>query len=73
MTTAERIAGRLRAGAASGDLQAADDALAAEVNAWALMGANVFLGLRFGVWGTEDPEAVAAATNRLLRDGLKRR
>ena len=27
------------------------DALATEVEAWAIMGMNVFLGLRFGVWG----------------------
>jgi len=26
-----------------------------EIRAWALMGMNVFLGLRFGVWGDEDP------------------
>ncbi len=70
-TTASRIAGRLKAGADKGELRAAENALVAEVNAWALMGANVFLGLRFGVWGAEDPEAVAAATNRLLRDGLQ--
>ena len=44
--------------------------IAEEVIAWALMGANVFLGLRFGVWGEEDPEAVADIVNRLLRDGL---
>ena len=72
-TTAERIAQRLRAGAASGELRKADDPLAEEVNAWALMGANVFLGLRFGVWGKEDPDAVAEATNRLLREGLAAR
>jgi hypothetical protein len=34
------------------------------------MGANVFLGLRFGVWGKEDPEEVARITNRMIRDGL---
>ena len=28
-----------------------DGALANEVRAWAIMGMNVFLGLRFGVWG----------------------
>ena len=30
---------------------ATTDALADEVRAWAIMGMNVFLGLRFGVWG----------------------
>lgn len=35
------------------------------------MGMNVFLGLRFGVWGREDPETVARYANDLLRKGLK--
>jgi hypothetical protein len=48
------------------------NALQREVQAWALMGANVFLGLRFGVWGSEDEEQVAGAVNSLLRDGLQR-
>ena len=36
-----------------------------------MMGMNVFLGLRFGVWGDEDPAAVAAEVNALLRRGLE--
>ena len=44
--------------------------LALEVRAWAVMGINVFLGLRFGVWGHSDPDDVAAIFNRLLRHGL---
>ena len=70
MTTAERIAARLAAGTARGELRDAD-ALAGEVRAWAVMGINVFLGLRFGVWGSEDPDAVARHANALLRDGMK--
>ena len=70
MTTAERIATRLAAGAARGELRDAD-ALAGEVRAWAVMGINVFLGLRFGVWGREDPDVVARHANNLLRDGMK--
>ena len=69
-STAERIRARLRAGAEKGELRREASPLAEEVNAWALMGMNVFLGLRFGVWGREDDEAVAAAANRLLREGL---
>lgn len=69
-TTAARIAGRLKAGAASGELRSQDD-FGAEVRAWAMMGMNVFLGLRFGVWGSEDPAAVAAEVNKLLRRGLE--
>ncbi len=70
MTTADRIAARLTAGAERGELSDAD-ALECEVRAWAVMGINVFLGLRFGVWGKEDPHTVAAHANALLRDGLK--
>ncbi len=68
-STAERIRARLSAGAGRGELRPAA-ALGEEVTAWAIMGANVFLGLRFGVWGDEDEEAVADAANRLLRGGL---
>lgn len=68
-TTATRIAARLAAGSASGDL-AAIAPLDREVAAWAIMGMNVFLGLRFGVWGRGDGEAVATSASRLLRDGL---
>jgi hypothetical protein len=37
------------------------------------MGANVFLGLRYAVWGSGDPQAIASVMNRLLRDGLSAR
>jgi len=70
VTTADRIAKRLAVGAEQGETAPEQDRLEREVRAWALMGANVFLGLRFGVWGNEDPEQVAAAANRLIRDGL---
>ena len=69
-TTADRIAARRAAGAARGELRDAD-ALAGEVRAWAVMGMNVFVGLRFGVWGSEDPETVARLANALLSDGMK--
>lgn len=72
-STAGRIAQRLRDGADKGELRRESSALAEEVNAWAVMGANVFLGLRFGVWGQEDADAVADVVNRLLRDGLSAR
>ena len=71
-TTAKRIAQRLAAAAGKGELR--DDLTAADFDtiAWAIMGANVFLGLRYAVWGSGDPEAVAESMNRLLRDGLAR-
>ena len=70
-TTAQRIAARLEAGSKAGELRASDD-LTREVWAWALMGMNVFLGLRFGVWSSQPPQDVAAEINRLLGEGLKR-
>ena len=69
-TTASRIAGRLAAATERGEIGGAD-AFATEVRAWAIMGMNVFLGLRFGVWGSESPAAVATEVNRLLRHGLE--
>ncbi len=70
--TAARIAERLAEGTSAGVMQPPRDPLDAEVRAWAIMGMNVFLGLRFGVWGEEDPAKVAAAGNRLIREGLGR-
>lgn len=72
-TAAERIAGRLAEAADRGELRKDESPLAHEVIAWATMGANVFLGLRFAVWGQSDPDEVAAITNRLLRHGLAAR
>lgn len=66
-SAAERIRERL---ADADDIRPAQDALEEEVRAWAVMGMNVFLGLRFAVWGDEDAEQVAAAANRLLGKGL---
>ena len=70
-TTAARIADRLDAGKASGDVFATDSRLASEVEAWAIMGMNVFLGLRFAVWGREKPAEVARIANRMIRRGLE--
>lgn len=70
-TTANRIAERLDAGKRKGEVMAGDLPIASEVEAWAIMGMNVFLGLRFAVWGSEKPEDVARIANRLIRDGLK--
>ncbi len=49
-----------------------DDALATEVRAWAMMGMNVFLGLRFGVWGRRIPDAGRGHANACCASGLKR-
>jgi AcrR family transcriptional regulator len=57
-TTAERIEARLRRGAERGEVIAE----VGEVHAWAIMGMNVFLGLRYGVWSTEEDAAGIADT-----------
>jgi AcrR family transcriptional regulator len=69
-TTAGRIAARFIAARDKGEIAAdlSDEDL--EILAWASMGANVFLGLRYSVWASADPERVAAVANRLLRKGL---
>ena len=69
-TTAERIEQRLKAAAARGELR--DDV--SDVHAWAVMGMNVFLGLRYGVW--DDGRAidgVADTVAEMLRVGLAAR
>jgi AcrR family transcriptional regulator len=71
MTTVERIAARLQAGKEKGEVAKTDSPLATEVEAWAIMGMNVFLGLRFGVWGKDSPEEVTRVANRLIRRGLE--
>ena len=69
-TTALRIAARLIAGRDQGEIcrDYSDEQL--EILAWALMGSNVFLGLRFAVWSSTDPKTVADAMHELLRSGL---
>lgn len=74
-TIAARIAHRLRAGGGQGEFR---DGLG-ELEAWAVMGMNVFVGLRYVVWGGGagepglSPDAVAAEVNRLLAEGVLRR
>jgi AcrR family transcriptional regulator len=69
-TVAARIASRLEAGGEKGEVRKLS-ALERDVLAWAAMGMNVFLGLRFSVWGKEDAEEVATIANRILRAGLE--
>jgi AcrR family transcriptional regulator len=69
-TTATRIAARFIAAREKGEIAAdlSDEEL--EMLAWASMGANVFLGLRYSVWASADPKRVAAVASRLLQKGL---
>jgi AcrR family transcriptional regulator len=65
--TAARITARFDENVANGTMTPGDN----EVRAWAAMGMNVFLGLRFGVWGADrSVEDVAAVVEAMLRDGL---
>ena len=74
-TIAERIAARLAAGGDSGEFRPG----LGELEAWAVMGMNVFVGLRYAVWGAGDGEGgpsadvVARGVNRLLAEGILRR
>lgn len=70
-TTAKRIAGRLSAAREKGEVSADLSDKDLEILAWAIMGANVFLGLKFSVWSSSDPKHVADTTSRLLRRGIK--
>jgi AcrR family transcriptional regulator len=69
-TTATRIAARLVAGRERGEIDASYTDEELEILAWAMMGANVFHGLRYSVWSSTDPKRVADATSKLLRSGL---
>lgn len=73
-TIAGRIEQRLAKGAASGEFREG----LGELEAWAMMGMNVFVGLRYVVWGEDgarhrSPEEVAKAVNDLLARGIARR
>lgn len=66
-TTALRIEQRLARAAADGKVRGD----IGEVHAWAIMGMNVFLGLRYGVWAEAgDMAAVAATANDMIVNGI---
>lgn len=68
-TVGARILERLEKGGKSGAMREG----LGEIEAWALMGMNVFLGLRFAIWrGDGDPNAaeVAEAANRMIQQGI---
>jgi AcrR family transcriptional regulator len=67
---ASRIAARLDQAASNNLVSPGDN----EVRAWAIMGANVFLGLRYGVWEDSRPiSEITGAVEALLRDGIAAR
>ena len=66
-TTAQRIAARLTKGSESGAMRPG----LGEVHAWAILGMNVFLGLRYGVWSDGEASAeVARQANELIAQGI---
>jgi AcrR family transcriptional regulator len=66
---ATRIRARLEAGVAKGELRP----VVSDVHAWALMGINVFLGLRYGVRSNDrDPAEIADIVADMLANGLRR-
>jgi len=69
-TTATRIAARLKAARAKGEIASDLSDPDLDIIAWAMMGANVFLGLKFEVWSSANATRVADVTGRLLRKGL---
>ncbi len=68
--TAARIMERLAAGEAAGAYRAG----LGEEESWAIMGMNVFLGLRYAIWARAGDPAVseiAATANELIGRGIK--
>ncbi|MCB2079466.1 MAG: TetR/AcrR family transcriptional regulator [Novosphingobium sp.] len=65
--TVSRIIARFDESVANGTMAPGDN----EVRAWAVMGMNVFLGLRYGIWDAERPiDEVAAVAMDILRSGI---
>ena len=71
-TTATRIAARLKIARERKEIEGAYSDFDLDVLAWGMMGANVFLGLRFAVWDDVEGERVADAMSRVWRKGLSR-
>jgi AcrR family transcriptional regulator len=69
-TTATRIAARLIVARDKGEISGGYSDTDLEVLAWGMMGANVFLGLRFAVWDDAKAASIAAMMNRVWREGL---
>mgnify|MGYP001795659856 FL=1 len=71
-TIAARIEERLKAGAQVDEFRDDLD----EVEAWAVMGMNVFIGLRYAIWAKDEDslshEDIAERVSRLLQRGVAR-
>ena len=71
-TTATRIAARLKTARDREEIEANYSDFDLDVLAWGMMGANVFLGLRFAVWDDTESERVADVMSRVWHEGLTR-
>ena len=71
-TTANRIAARLGAAREKGQIDASFTDEELQVLAWGMMGANVFLGLRYSVWEDAAAGRIADAMSRVWRNGLSK-
>ena len=69
-TTATRISARLAAARDKGEIKGSFSDEELDVLAWGMMGANVFLGLRFAVWDDADGDKVAEAMSKVWRQGF---
>jgi AcrR family transcriptional regulator len=69
-TTALRIAARLKAARNKGEIESALSDADLDIVAWGMMGANVFLGLRFAVWDNADWAHIAEVMSRIWRQGI---
>jgi AcrR family transcriptional regulator len=71
-TTADRIAGRLRTARDRGEIDSKFSDADLAVVAWGMMGANVFLGLRYSVWDDADGSEIAEIMSRIWRRGFSK-
>jgi AcrR family transcriptional regulator len=70
-TTATRIAARLAGARDKGEIDRGFTDEELVILAWGIMGANVFLGLRFAVWDDADGGRVAEVMSRIWRRGFE--
>ncbi len=71
-TTASRIAMRLVAARDKGQIGSGFTDEQLRILAWGMMGANVFLGLRYFVWDDANAGEVADVMSRVWREGFSR-
>lgn len=71
-TTATRIAARLRTARDRNEIGSGFSDRDLDILAWGMMGANVFLGLRFAVWDDSKSSEIADVMSRVWRKGFSK-